>query len=540
MNDFPMAGPPRQLLIKDLLDRPRTWSPEQRILYRDLFDGTYAQFEERVRRLANVLTHLGVQAGDRVGVLDWDSHRYLELFFAVPMVGAVLHTVNTRLSPDQTWFTIHHAEDKVLFVHADFAALLPPFSGNLPLVEARVLLTDDGREPASAVTFAGEYEALLAAASPVFEFPDLDENMVATLFYTTGTTGDPKGVFFSHRQLVLHTLSNGLMLAAFRRPFGLDGEDVYMPLTPMFHVHAWGVPYVATLLGMKQVYPGRYEPQLLLDMIVRHRVSFSHCVPTILQMLLHHPASRRTDLTGLKLVIGGAALPVGLAQEAMDRGIRIMGGYGMSETCPIVACSHLKPSAEPLDREAELDVITRTGFPSLLVRAVIVDPDGKALPPGKDHVGELALQAPWLTTGYFRSEEKSRELWKNGWLRTGDVAYMDPDGYIRITDRLKDVIKIGGEWISSLELEQAFSRHEAVKEVAVVGLPDPKWGERPRADVVLRDAFKGKVGARDLAHFLHGFIDQGHLHKRAILTEIRFLDALPRTSVGKIDKRALR
>jgi fatty-acyl-CoA synthase len=540
MTDFPQAAPPFPLLIKHLLDRPLAWAPDEKIIYRDVKELTYREFFGRVQRLAGVLARLGIGHGDRVGVLDWDSHRYLELFFAVPMVGAILHTVNTRLSPEQAHFTIHHAEDKALFIHADFLPLVEPLASRLPAVKSCVLFSDQEAAPKGLLPWAGEYETLLAAAPAEFAFPDFDENTVATLFYTTGTTGDPKGVFFTHRQLVLHTLVTGLTLASFQHPLGFDARDVYMPLTPMFHVHAWGVPYVATLMGIKQVYPGRYEPLTFLQLLARHKVTFSHCVPTIVQALLHHPSAREMSFAGWKLVIGGAALTPALAREARARGINIMGAYGMSETCPVVAASHLKPGHLPLDEDAHTSVITRTGLPCPLVRAAVMDAGGRLLPRGKENVGELVFQAPWLTTGYYKNEASSADLWRGGWMHTGDVACIDDEGYIRISDRLKDVIKIGGEWISSLELESALAHHAAVKEVAVIGVPDTKWDERPHAEVVLRDDFKGKVTPKDLSRHVHEYIDRGQIHKRAILMEIHIVDSLPRTSVGKLDKKALR
>jgi len=538
--DFPSAGHPSPLLIHRLLDRPKTWAPDQKIIYRDIRELTYTEFFERVERLAQVLIRLGVRPGDRVGVVDWDSHRYLECFFAVPMLGAVLHTVNVRLSPDQTLFTIQHAGDRVLLIHPDFFPLMEGLLPQLPSVQACIALPDHGNVPASTIPFAGDYESLLTEVASSFQFPEFSEDTPATLFYTTGTTGIPKGVFFSHRQLVLHTLGAGLSLTAFHDPVSLRADDVYMPLTPMFHVHAWGVPYLATLLGMRQIYPGRYEPQMLLNLIRQHRVSFSHCVPTILQMLLHHPASASLDGSQLKIIIGGSALPQGLAKQAMDRGIRVMGGYGMSETCPIIALSHIKPDDLHAAPERRLDLLTRTGFPIPLVQAIAVSPDEQPLAPGPQNTGELVLRAPWLTRGYYRDNERSRELWRTKWLHTGDLALLDNEGYIRITDRLKDVIKIGGEWISSLELENALSQHPAVKEVAVIGVADAKWEERPHAEVILRDDFHGQLTARDLLHFLHDFIDRGVIHKRAVLTEIRFVHSIPKTSVGKINKRELR
>lgn len=540
MTDFVQSAPPFQLLLKSLLDRPLTWAPNQKICYRDIREMTYREFYERIQRLAQLLTRLGVTPGDRIGVMDVDSHRYLELFFAVPMVGAVLHTINVRLTPEQIAYTISHAQDRFLFIHADFVPLAAPLLSRFPHLEKQVLLSDNGPLPDPPGPCAGEYEALLQECPAAFDFPNFDENTVATLFYTTGTTGEPKGVFFTHRQLVLHTISTALLFTSCTQPLTVSTDDVYMPVTPMFHVHGWGFPYIATLLGLKQVYPGRYEPERLLRLIEHHGVTVTHCVPTIVQTLLHHPASKHIDLSRWKVMVGGSALPEGLAQEAMDRGIRIMGAYGMSETCPVISAAHLKPNLENQDHLTQRNFITQAGLPGPLVRARMVDPNNTPLPPGKSNQGELVLQAPWLTAGYYKNEEKSRELWEGGWMHTGDVGFIDEEGYIHLTDRLKDVIKIGGEWISSLELENALSQHEAVKEAAVVARADDHWGERPYAEVVLRPEKRDSVTAKDLAHFLHRFIDQGLIHKRAILTQIHVVNAIPRTSVGKLDKKAIR
>lgn len=537
-----IVAPVQQLLIRDLLTRVRAWAPGQTITYRDLREHDYTEFLARVDRAAAMLVGLGVRPGDRVAVMDWDSHRYLELFFAVPMLGAVLHTVNVRLTGEQMGWTIRHAEDGVILFHPDFLPAVEGLAPTLPDVRAWVSLSDDGVAPATALPLAGDYEGLLAAQAGAvaggFAWPDLDENTVATLFYTTGTTGDPKGVFFTHRQIVLHTLAAGATFAAHQHPVGIHAGDAYLPLTPMFHVHAWGIPYLATMLGLKQVYPGRYDPQRLAELITRHGITFSHCVPTLVQMLLHHPAAAGLDYTGLKLVIGGAPLPQGLATAAQARGIRIMGGYGMSETCPVVAAPHWKPEHAAADDDTRLDVLCRTGFAFPLVEARIWGSDDRLVPLGSDQTGELVLRCPWLTAGYHRDEARTRDLWHGGWLHTGDIAHLDREGYIRITDRLKDVIKIGGEWISSQELESALSRHDAVREVAVVARRDPKWDEHPCALVVLRDGHTATP--RDLGKFLHRFIDEGTIHKRAILTEIRLVDGLPRTSVGKIDKKEIR
>lgn len=525
------------LLIRELLHRVRTWAPDGTITYRDRLTLSYREWLQRVDRLGGWLRALGVEPGDRVGVLDYDSHRYLELFFAVPMSGAAVHTVNVRLTPDQMGYTIAHAGDTVLFVHVDFLPLLQAMAGHLTGVRHVIVLTEGAWKAPEGLSCAGEYEEGLAKAEPVKEWPDLSEDSMATLFYTTGTTGEPKGVSFSHRQIVLHTLTAGLTLAVHDDPVGFRADDVYLPLTPMFHVHAWGLPYLATMLGATQVYPGKYEPQMLLQLLAKHRVTFSHCVPTLLQMLLHHPASGTVDWRRLKLIIGGAALLPALVREAQSHGIRIAGGYGMSETCPIIAVAHIKPSMAGGTDEERADLASRTGFALPLVQTAVVDGEGRPMEPGK--VGELVLRSPWLTSGYLGDAGSSDRLWRGGWLHTGDGAYVDTDGYLRITDRLKDVIKIGGEWISSLEIESALARHPAVREVAVIGVPDPKWDEHPRAEVVLREGM-GEVTPRELSRHLHAVIESGVIHKRALLTEVVLVSAIPKTSVGKVDKKRMR
>jgi fatty-acyl-CoA synthase len=529
---------PYPLTVRRILECPIAYDPAQEIVYRGVRRHTYGDLRERVHRLAGALAALGVRPGDTVAVLDYDSHRYLEAFFAVPMMGAVLHTVNVRLSPEQILFTIEHAEDDVVLVHADFLPILEAIRGRISTVKEYVLLADDGAPAASPVPFAGEYEALLAAAPPRFEFPEVPEEARATTFYTTGTTGLPKGVFFSHRQLVLHTLGVTTALAtqhhaSFRR------GDVYMPITPMFHVHAWGIPYVATMLGVKQVYPGRYAPDVLLSLIEKEQVTFSHCVPTILHMLLKSPGSEKTDLSRWKILVGGAALPKPLARLAMDRGIDVVVGYGMSETAPVLTIAYLDPAdlAEGPDAQAELR--TRTGRALPLVDVRVVDEAMREVPRDGKSTGEIVVRAPWLTQGYLKDQKATDALWRGGALHTGDVAWRDARGYVKITDRKKDVIKVGGEWVSSLELEDVLAAHPGVAEVAVIGASDPKWGERPLALVVRRPGSDGLL-EKDLQHHAREYVDKGMLPKQVVVLSVKFVDALERTSVGKVNKLALR
>ena len=541
MEKFWRVGHEFQLNIRNLLERSVKWSPNQEIVYRDSFRYTYGECFSRVRRLANLYTDLGVKKGDVIAVMDWDSHRYLEHYFAVPMMGAILHTVNIRLSPEQMLYTINDAEDKVLVVHEDFFPILKAIEPKFETVEKIIVIKEKGEAEYASPRLVGEYEELIGQQSDDFQFDDaLNEDTIATLFYTTGTTGNPKGVYFSHRQLVLHTLSLSLAAAAFHEPISFTCTDVYMPLTPMFHVHAWGVPYVATLLGVKQVYPGRYEPEMILKLLVNEKVTFSHCVPTILHMVVTHPATQNIDFSGWKVIIGGSALPRGLCEAAWKKGIRVISGYGLSETCPVLTLAQLKPEMFDWEHERKIEVYTKTGFPVPLVNLKIVDFEMNELPPGKENQGEIVVRTPWLTMGYYKSEENSKGLWRGGWLHTGDVAYVDDEGYVKITDRLKDVIKTGGEWVSSLELESLISRHEAVSEVAVVGVPDEKWGERPIAHVVLKPDFEGKVSEDDLKGFLNGFVENGTIEKWAVPDRFVFVDALPKTSVGKLDKKVIR
>lgn len=528
------------LLIKQLLHTPILYAPDQEIVYQDKARLTYRDFYERIHRLAAGLFSLGVGPGDTVAVLDWDSHRYLECFFAVPMMGAILHTVNVRLSSDQILYTMNHAEDVVVLVHEEFVPMLESIADQLKTVRTFVLLKDGAERPSTSLPISAEYEELLGNSNKTFDFPDFDENAQATTFYTTGTTGDPKGVYFSHRQLVLHTLAASVAVAGYTAPGRFQSGDVYMPLTPMFHVHAWGYPYVATLLGAKQVYPGRYVPETVLRLIQKEKVTFSHCVPTILHMLLNDPAAQKADLRGWKVNTGGMATPRGLAKQLLEMGIDVFQGYGLSETCPILTVANLKPHMMDWDIERQLDYRIKTGFPIPLVDLRIVDPSGKAVPHDGVSPGEIVVRTPWCTQGYFKAPERSEELWKDGALHTGDVAVMDPEGYVQITDRLKDAIKTGGEWISSLTLESLLSRHEAVSESAVVGVPHDKWGERPVALVVLKPAYAKTTTGEDLRSFLLQFVDQGTISKWAVPDDFHIVNEIPKTSVGKINKKAIR
>lgn len=364
------------LLIKQLFEAPLEDKPEQEIVYRDEKIITYAFWKERVRRLANALVSRGIKPGDTVAVMEWDSHRYLEMYYAIPMIGAVLHMINIRLSSEQLAYTIEHAEDDVIICHSDFIPQLEAIKGRIVDGKKFILITD-GNEPEShSINFDSEYEEMLDKASPEFNFPEFDENTRATTFYTTGTTGLPKGVYFSHRQLVLHTLVSTTLLASPAVQGRLHRESVYMPITPMFHVHAWGIPYIATYLGIKQVYPGKYVPSTLLELLSKHSVTYSHCVPSILNMLLKAPEAEKVDFSKWICIIGGSALPKALTVAALERGIDVHAGYGMSETCPVIAASHLSSEELDLPLEQQTDIRCRAGKPVGMTHLKVVDTDG--------------------------------------------------------------------------------------------------------------------------------------------------------------------
>lgn len=531
------------MLLKNLLAQSLRYEPHREIIYRDLFRMNYVEFNQRVRRLANALTNLGIGPGDTVAVFDWDSHRYLECFFGVTSIGAVLHTVNVRLSPTQILYTMNHAQDKAVLIHEDFLPILTAVKDQLTTVDKLILISDKVyNQPKPPVDlpagFSGEYEAMVAAASPEYEFPDFDENTWATTFYTTGTTGSPKGVYFSHRQLFMHTMGLATYVCGYQAvPFS-SITDVYMPITPMFHVHAWGFPFLATMLSAKQVYPGRYEPELLMKLLLKEGVTLSHCVPTILNMLVNSPVAKQVDLSRWKVIIGGSALTKGLARGALELGIQVYQGYGMSETAPIMSITQLNDTERDLPMEDQIELRTRAGRIAPFVEMRLMADDGTFAPHDGQTLGEVVARGPWMTQGYYQDPERSHELWKGGWLHTGDVASITPDNWVIIADRTKDVIKTGGEWVSSLDMEDMLSQVEGVAESAVVGLPDERWGERPHALIVQKPGFS--LTAQSIKTGLQAKVDRGDLHKWYVPDRIVFVSEIPKTSVGKIDKKKIR
>ena len=528
-----------QLLISRILEQPLKFNSGAEIVYRNVSRYTYKDLYKRVSKLANLLTgRLAVNPGETVGFIDYDSNRFLEAYFAIPMIGAVLHTINFRLSSEEILYTIKHAEDRVIFCHRDFLPLLEKMQDKMENV--RIVVIGDGQEGfVTSINHEGEYEALLGPQKEEYEFPDFDEDSIATMFFTTGTTGLPKAVYFSHRQLVLHTMALTTTLGTMNSVVTISSEDVYMPITPMFHSHAWGIPYVATFLAMKQVYPGKYEAAMLLKLQHEEGVTLSHGVPTILEMICDHPDADKKYIGDWKMICGGSALPKGLAKKALSLGINVITGYGMSETCPIISLSDPdKQIMADLGDDEKVDTRLKAGRPIHLSDVRLRNDAGEFVANDGLSQGELVVRSPWAVGGYYNDPVRSEELWKDGYLHTGDIGVIGKDGVIDITDRMKDVIKSGGEWVSSALIESLLSTYPGIAEVAVVAMPDEKWMERPMAVVVSN--LNETITADDLNQYLRQFVNNGKLKSFAMPKEYRFVNELPRTSAGKIDKKKIR
>jgi len=526
------------LLIKQLLISPLSSNPEQEIVDNENQRYNYKRLNTNIHTLANALRELGIKKGDTIGVMAWDTIRYLEFFFTIPMMGAILHTINIRLSEQQILYTINHADDDILIVHYDFIQVIDKIRKKISRPIKIILLNSNKYNLSDNNTYL--YKDLIKNKKLKFKFEDFDENTTATKFYTTGTTGDPKGVSYSHRQLVIHTLGFIAGSSVSNYNHRLHNEDVYMPLTPMFHVHGWGFPYMATLLGVKQVYPGRYEPKRLLDLIKQEKVTFSHCVPTILQMLLNENKKLNYDLSKLKLIIGGSAMSKSLAEEAQSQGINVVSAYGMSETCPFLTIAQMPSEARISSQKELIKMRTKTGKPGPLVDLRIVDENFKDVIRDNNSTGEIVVRAPWLTNGYIKDEKASKELWKGGYLHTGDVGYIDDTGSLIITDRIKDIIKSGGEWISSLQIEDIVSKCKGVKEVAAIGIKDVKWGERPIIIVAKIVTENAEDITKRIKERISNEIKKGLLSKWAMPDKIEYVKEIEKTSVGKVNKKLLR
>jgi len=494
---------------------------------------TYTDFYRRVNRLANVLQGLGVKPGDRVATFAWNSYRHLELYYAVPCMGAVLHTLNIRLIPSQLAYIINHAEDKLIFVDASLLPLLERVKDEIGAVENVVIMNDTGQPVQTALEPTADYEALMADASEQFDFPPLDENDAAMMCYTSGTTGDPKGAVYSHRAIYLHSIAETMA-----DTLALSERDVIMPIVPMFHANAWGIPYTSVLVGAKQVFPGPFlKPPDMAGLIQEEKVTITAGVPTLWFGLYQLLMKERYDTSSLRaLVVGGAAMPRSLIEDfEKNLGIHVIHAWGMTETTPLGTVSNLKQHMEDWPEEKRFAVRAKQGLavPGVEIRAM--DEEGNLIPWDGKTMGELQVRGPWVIRGYYNDPRSPQSFTEDGWLRTGDVVTIDPEGYIQITDRTKDLVKSGGEWISSQALENAIMAHPKVLEAAVIAIPNEQWQERPLACVVETPEHKGQVTKEEIYDFLRPKFDKWWLPD-----DIVFVDELPKTSVGKFDKKVLR
>jgi fatty-acyl-CoA synthase len=523
------------LTMTQMIERAERYFPKKQVVSRTssgIQRFTFKQIGERTRRLADSLTKLGVGKGDRVGTMAWNHHRHLEAYFAIPCIGAVLHTINIRLSPHHISYIINHAEDTVLLVDPDLIPLLEKCAHELKSVKAYIIMSDDKVLPETTLSPIYDYETLLADANPAFQYPeDIEENDPAGMCYTSATTGNPKGVVYSHRGIFLHSMALGLADSA-----AISEKDIALPVVPMFHANAWGMPFAAVWFGTSLVLPGPYfTPKLIAELIETEKVTITAGVPTIWLGLLKELDEGSYDLSGLRGVLcGGSAAPKGMIKAFEQRhNIPFLHAYGMTETSPLVVISTLKSYQENLDYEERLEIRAKQGVlvPGLSIK--VVGKDGE-VPWDGIEMGELCIKGPWIASEYYK-DERTHDAFRDGWLHTGDVVTIDEEGFVKIVDRTKDLIKSGGEWISSVDLENALMAHEAVFEAAVVAVPHEQWQERPVACVVLKDSYKDKVKKEDLLEFL---IPQ--FAKWWLPDEILFLEEIPKTSVGKFLKITLR
>jgi fatty-acyl-CoA synthase len=523
------------LTMTQMIKRAEMFFPKKQVISRTasgIQRFTYKQMAERTRRLADSLAKIGVEKGDKVGTLAWNHHRHLEAYFAIPCMGAVLHTINIRLSPQHITYIINHAEDKVLLVDQDILPLLEKCASELKTVKAYIVMSDDQQLPETTLSPIYHYEDLLKEANPNFNFPeDIDENAPAGMCYTSATTGNPKGVIYTHRGIVLHSLALGLVDGG-----GISERDIAMPVVPMFHVNAWGMPFAGVWFGTTLVLPGPYfTPKILAELIEQEKVTITAGVPTIWLGLLKELEEGKYDLSSLRTVLcGGSAAPKGMIKTFEQKyNIPFKHAYGMTETSPLTLISTLKSYQENLDPEEKLELRSKQGTLVPCLEMKIIGKDGEVAWDGKE-MGELALRGPWIASEYYK-DERTEDAFRDGWLYTGDVVTIDEEGFVKIVDRTKDLIKSGGEWISSVDLENALMAHEAVFEAAVVAVPHEQWQERPIACVVLKDAYKGKTTKEELFDFL-----KPQFAKWWIPDDILFLEEIPKTSVGKFLKRTLR
>ena len=524
MMDFPLTLP-------TILERAGKIFPRVEIVSRkpdkSIVRTCYGEFYRRARRLAFALTALGMKPGDRVASMMWNHSGHLEAFFGVPCAGGILHTLNLRLHPDEIATIANHARDRFLIIDDVLLPVYEKFRDAAPFEKVIVVPYGCGSVPEGFLN----YEKLLAEAGDDFQYPSLDENDGAAMCFTSGTTGCSKGVVYSHRALVLHSFACGL-----REVFGLHQFDTVLPVAPMFHANAWGLPFACTMLGSRLVLPGpNVDPESILGLLITERVTVACGVPTvwiaILEALEKYP-DRWKFAAPVKIVCGGTAPPLELMRRLDRFGLHIQHLWGMTETTPIGTSGGLRPHMQDWPDEEKYAVRAKQGWPAPFVEIRLMRPDGEGPRDGVTS-GEIEIRGPWIADSYYEAPDQAHRWSADGWFRTGDVATMDEDGYIKIVDRAKDLVKSGGEWISSVDLENTLMGHPAVKEACVVGIPHPKWQERPLAAVVLKDG--AQATPEELRCFLAKSFARWQLPDAFV-----FIDAIPRTSVGKFKKLALR
>lgn len=491
---------------------------------------TYADMYKRVKRLSKALTKLGIEVGDRVGTFAWNHYQHMELYFAIPGAGAVCHTLNIRLFPDQLTYIVDHAEDKIVFIDASLLPLYEPHAHKIDVVQHYVLINAP-RDIETSLPNVLFYEDLINDSDEDFEWLCTDENMAMGMCYTSGTTGNPKGALYSHRSMFLHTLAECQANA-----LGISERDVVLPVVPQFHAMAWGLPYGCTAAGAEVIMPGPHlQPVPLATMIEEFRVTVAAGVPTIWNGLYHELKNNPRDISCIRaLVVGGSAMPRNLTRAYESQlGVDVLHAWGMTELSPLGTVCNLSSHHEDLSDEEKWDVKATQGYPILGVEMRIATEEGEILPWDGQTMGELQVRGPWVIRQYFKRDITEEYITDDGWFRTGDVSTVSPDGYMNITDRTKDLVKSGGEWISTVELENTIMGHENVLEAAVIAVPDDRWSERPMAVIV--PTAENAVSADEVRSYL-----ADKVAKFWIPEHIAFISEIPKTSVGKFDKKVLR
>jgi fatty-acyl-CoA synthase len=527
MMDYPLT-------LTHILERGRRFFPGKEIVTKTaagLHRYTYADMYARASQLANALDRLGISSDGRVATFAWNTNRHLEIYFAAPCSGRVLHPLNIRLFPEQIVYIANHAEDEVVFVDASLVPALEKLAPQFRTVRHYVIMAD-GALPETTLPNAISYEELIAAAAPDYNWPRLDENSAAAMCYTSGTTGNPKGAAYSHRAMFLHSFSECMSDS-----LGLRESDTVLPVVPMFHANAWGLPHSATLVGAKQVFPGPFlDGRSLAELIQNERVTVAAGVPTIWMGLLQMLEKESFDISSLRAMpVGGSAAPQSMIERYEKQfGAFILHAWGMTEMTPLGTVSNLKSHMASWPEAQRFKMRAKQGVTVPGVEARIVDEQGRELPWDGQSFGELQVRGPWIISGYY-NDERSADSFQDGWFRTGDVATIDEEGYLQIVDRTKDLVKSGGEWISTVDLENAIMAHPKVLEAAVIAVPHPRWQERPLACVVPKADFRDSLTSAEILEFLGSRVAKWQLPD-----EVIFIESVPKTSVGKFDKKVLR